>query len=96
MALFEASDELTREELAWELVEIFDDLDVSQINEVLTKNVPLETLKFFTSYAHEFAESHSIEGDAQKRLPNLLLLGYLLRVVEVRLVGDLDGESLDS
>jgi hypothetical protein len=96
MALFEASDELTREELAWELVEIFDDLDVNQINEVLTKNVPLETLKFFTTYAREFGESHSIEGDACKRLPNLLLLGYLLRVVEVRLVGDIDGESLDS
>ncbi len=94
MAMFEPNDELTREELAWELVEIFDDLDVSQINEMLTKNVPLETLKFFTAYAHEFAETQSIEGDARKRLPNLLLLGYLLRVVEVRLVDD--GEPLDS
>ncbi len=94
MALFEASDELTREELAWELVEIFDDLDVSQINEVLTKNVPLETLKFFTSYAQDFGESQAIEGDARRRLPNLMLLGYLLRVVEDRLVGD--GEILDA
>ena len=93
MALFETTDELTREQLAWELVEIFDDLEVHQINEVLAKNVPLETLKFFAAYASDFGESQSISGDALKRLPNLLLLGYLLRVVEDRLVTD--GETFD-
>ena len=94
MASFETSDNLTREELAWELVEIFDELDVEQINEVLAKNVPFETLKFFTSYAQDFGDAQSIGGDARKRLPNLMLLGYLLRVVEDRLVGD--GEILDA
>ena len=34
MALFEASDELTREELAWELVEIFDDLEAEFAREL--------------------------------------------------------------
>ena len=44
MAIIETVDGLTREELGWELAEIFDELDVSQINEVLAKNVPLETV----------------------------------------------------
>ncbi len=93
MAWFEANDGLTREELAWELVEVFDELEVSQINEVLATNVPLETLKFFAAYAQDFGDSQAIDGDARKRLPNLLLLGYLLRVVEDRLVSD--GETFD-
>jgi hypothetical protein len=88
MASFEANDGLTREELAWELVEVFDELEVSQINEVLAKNVPLETLKFFAAYAQDFGESQGIEGNTRKRLANLLLLGYLLRVVEDRLTSD--------
>jgi hypothetical protein len=79
---------LRREELAWELVEVFDELRIEQINEVLAKNVPLETLEFFSSYADEFADSNEIAADSRKRLPNLLLLGYLLRVLEERLIDD--------
>ncbi|MEE8475036.1 MAG: hypothetical protein V3T01_06790 [Myxococcota bacterium] len=94
MATIETVDGLTREELGWELAEIFDELDVSQINEVLAKNVPMETLQFFASYAKDFGESQDIRGDSLKRLPNLLLLGYLLRIVEERLIGE--GETLDS
>ncbi len=94
MATIETVDGLTREELGWELAEVFDELEISQINEVLAKNVPLETLKFFSSYANEFGESQDIRGDSLKRLPNLLLLGYLLRIVEERLISE--GETLDS
>ena len=94
MATSETVDRLTREELGWELAEIFDELEVSQINEVLAKNVPLETLKFFASYAGDFGESEDIRGDSLKRLPNLLLLGYLLRIVEERLIND--DEAFDS
>ena len=90
MATFETVDRLTREELGWELAEIFDELDVEQINEVLAKNVPLETLKFFAAYASDFGEIQEIHSDSRKRLPNLLLLGYLLRIVEERLVGELE------
>jgi hypothetical protein len=93
MAWFEPTGQLTREELAWELVEIFDDLEAHQINEVLAKNVPLETLRFFASYAQDFGESQAIGGETLKRLPNLLLLGYLLRVVEERLAAD--GETFE-
>jgi hypothetical protein len=48
----------------------------------------METLEFFTAYAEVFSRSESIEGDTRKRMPNLLLLGYLLRLLEERLIGD--------
>ena len=94
MAIFDIpSDNLGRSELAWELVELFGELPTDQINEVLAKNVPIETLEFFTSYAEDFGASEKIQGNTLKRLPNLLLLGYLLRVLEDRLI---EGESLDN
>ncbi len=91
MATF-VRDDLKRSELAWELVELFGDLRIEQINEVLAKNVPLETLEFFASYAEDFGSVEGIEGNSRKRLPNLLLLGYLLRLLEDRLI---EGDSLD-
>jgi hypothetical protein len=92
MATFARDDDLKRSELAWELVELFGDLRVEQINEVLAKNVPLETLEFFASYAEDFCKVEGIEGATSKRLPNLLLLGYLLRLLEDRLI---EGECVD-
>jgi hypothetical protein len=94
MASSETGESLTRKELAWELVEIFDELEVEQINEVLAKNVPFDTLEFFASYAQDFGDSQEIRGNARKRLANLLLLGYLLRVVEERLTDN--GDILDA
>ena len=75
----------TRAELAWELVELFDELGIDQINEMVAKNVPLETLEFFSSYASDFADA-TLPDTTRKRLPNLMLLGYLLRVLEDRLL----------
>jgi hypothetical protein len=86
MASFDASERLTREELAWELVELFDELKSEDINELLAKNVPLDTLEFFSAYADDFGEALDLVGNARKRLPNLMLLGYLLRVLEERLL----------
>jgi hypothetical protein len=88
MGFSDAAGRLRREELAWELVELFDELRIEQINEVLAKNVPLETLEFFSTYADEFADSNAIDAESRKRLPNLLLLGYLLRLLEERLIDD--------
>lgn len=88
MAQFEASDALTREELAWELAELFEELQVADINEVLAKNVPLDTLEFFNAYADDFGGALGLAGNSRKRLPNLMLLGYLLRVLEERLIPD--------
>ena len=86
MTSFDATDRLTREELAWELVELFGELKIEDINEVLAKNVPVDTWQFFSTYADDFGEALGIVGDARKRLPNLMLLAYLLRVLEERLL----------
>jgi len=75
-------------ELAWEFAEVFDELPTEKINEMLAKNVPTEMLDFFGTYAESFGHSESLAGETCKRLPNLMLLGYLLRVLEERLLED--------
>jgi hypothetical protein len=82
---------MTHAELAWEFAELFDELSVDHVNELLAKNVPLETLEFFASYAESFARSEKVEGPLAARLPNLLLVGYLLRVLEDRLLDEPEG-----
>jgi len=77
---------MTRSELAWELADLFSDLPIEDINEMLAKNVPFETLEFFNAYGEQFGKSEGISGHTQLRLPNLLLLGYILRVLEERLI----------
>jgi hypothetical protein len=84
---------MTAEEIAIEFAEIFDELPPEQINEMLAKNVPFETIKFFSQYADAFAEGAGIDGEPRSRLPNLMLFGYLIRVLEDRLLPD---SSLDS
>ncbi|MFP8870262.1 MAG: hypothetical protein VCB43_01775 [Myxococcota bacterium] len=79
---------MTFEEIASDFLEVFDDLEVEQINEVLRKNIPFERLKFFNEYANEFGEAADIDDAARKRLANLMLIGYLLRVLEDRLLPD--------
>ena len=81
---------MTHTELAWEFAELFGDLNVDDINQMLAKNVPLETLEFFDAYSKTFADAEGVAGATRERLPNLMLLGYLLRVLEDRL---LDGET---
>ena len=82
---------MTRTELAWELAELFAGLDAEQINEALVKNVPMETLTFIGSYSESFGRSEGFTGNGLKRLPNLMLLGYLLRLLEERLLPEGDG-----
>ena len=77
---------MTPEDIALEFAEIFEDLSTDQINEMLAKNVPYETIKFFSQYAEAFADGAGIEGETRRRLPNLLLFGYLIRVLEDRLL----------
>jgi hypothetical protein len=79
---------MTPEELAYEFAEIFDDLPAEQINEMLAKNIPFETIEFFGQYAEGFADGAGIKGETRGRLPNLLLFGYLIRVLEERLLDD--------
>lgn len=91
----EADSELTREELAWELVEVLDELTAEELAELVAKNVPREAHEFFTHYAREFCEGLPIDKAIRGRLPNLMLLGYLLRVLEERLIVDPE-ESFDA
>ena len=82
---------MTHTELAWEFADLFGELAPDQINEMLAKNVPMDMLQFFTDYARTFAEREAVGDAMQKRIPNLLLLGYLLRLLEERLI---DGEDV--
>ena len=82
---------MTHTEMAWEFADLFGELAPGQINEMLAKNVPMEMLQFFTDYARSLAERETIGDEMQKRVPNLLLLGYLLRLLEERLI---DGEDI--
>ena len=73
------------EEMAWQLAEVFHELDTDQINEMLALNVPVDALGFISEYANDFGKAANLEAETLERLPNLMLLGYLLRVVEDRL-----------
>jgi len=73
------------EEMAWQLAEVFHELDTDQINEMLARNVPVDALGFIAEYANDFGTAAQLEGETRDRLPNLMLMGYLLRVVEERL-----------
>ena len=77
---------MTHTELAWEFAAIFSELPIERINELVAKNVPLETLEFFESYAETFGRTEHLAGDTLNRLPNLMLVGYIIRVLEERLL----------
>ena len=83
---------LTRSELALEFSEIFNELDSEDFGELIDKNVPLETLEFFRNYGPH-PENLELTAMGRHRAPNLMLLGYLVRVLEERL---LSHEPLDS
>jgi len=76
---------MTFEEMAWEFAEVFDELEIGEINEMLARNVPLESLDFFAKYADGFANDGEVDARTRARLPNLMLIGYLIRVLEERL-----------
>jgi hypothetical protein len=80
---------MTGREIALEFTEMFDDLDSADINTMLAKNVSMDMLEFFASYADQFADDCSAKGleldDVRGRLPNLLIIGYIIRVLEERL-----------
>jgi len=82
--------QMTGREIAIEFTEMFDDLDSADINTMLAKNVSMEMLEFFASYADQFAEDCAGKGleldDVRGRLPNLLIIGYIIRVLEERLI----------
>ena len=52
---------------------------------MLARNVPIKSLDFFSQYADEFTAESEIDIKTRARLPNLMLIGYLIRVLEERL-----------
>jgi hypothetical protein len=80
---------MTGREIAIEFTEMFDDFDVKDVNTMLAKNVSMDMLEFFSSYADRFADDLAARGldleDLRGRLPNLLIIGYIIRVLEERL-----------
>ena len=66
----------------------FDELSVDNVNEMLAKNVPMETLRFISAYTEDFADVHELGERTRKSLPNLMVFGYLLKVLEERLLDD--------
>ena len=85
----EVGRKMTGREIAIEFTELFDDFDVKDINTMLAKNVSMDMLEFFSSYAERFADDCAEKGleldDLRGRLPNLLIIGYIIRVLEERL-----------
>ncbi len=68
---------MTGREIAIEFTEMFDDFDVKDINTMLAKNVGMDMLEFF-------AKGLDLD-DMRGRFPNLLIIGYIIRVLEERL-----------
>ncbi len=79
---------MTSLELAIEFTDIWKDLDTKQINSMLAQNVSLDLLEFFAAYAQEFSDEWLDENEKadelSRRLPNLLIIGYLIRLLEER------------
>ena len=81
---------LTRNEIATELADLWTKFTPEQINRLLAGNVPVDLLEFFLDYADWFARDvGGFEGSEhqfqREQLPNLLIMGYLIRLLEERL-----------
>jgi hypothetical protein len=76
-------------ELAIEFTDLWKDLGVTEINGMLARNVSYELLEFFSSYAQQFAEETieppQITETLLNKLPNLLIIGYMIRILEERI-----------
>ena len=78
---------MTGLELAVEFTDLWTDMKPEEINMMLARNVSYELLEFFSKYADEFVEGLSKDEPEMLRqqLPNLLIIGYIIRVLEERL-----------
>jgi hypothetical protein len=84
---------MTGREIALEFTEMWKDLDIADINTMLAKNVSMDMLEFFSNYAQEFATDclpgspdEPIDEELfRKRVPNLLIIGYIIRLLEERI-----------
>ncbi len=80
---------MTGRELAAEFTDLWHTLDTSQINKMLALNVSFDLLEFFEGYADEFVErflpeEYAEDHDLRRLLPNLMIIGYIIRILEER------------
>ena len=76
----EGSSGMNGREIAVEFTDLWKDLDISEINTMLAKNVSMEMLEFFSSYANEFVDEYFSDeapraDQLRERIPNLLIIG---------------------
>jgi hypothetical protein len=75
-------------ELAIEFTDLWEELDARSINTMLAGNVSVDLLEFFVNYAQDFADEcipQEQQGDElRRRLPNLLIIGYIIRLLDER------------
>ena len=78
---------MTGLELAVEFTDLWADMNPGEINMMLARNVSYDLLEFFSNYASEFVEGLAKEEPEllRQQLPNLLIIGYIIRVLEERL-----------
>ena len=80
---------MTDREIAIEFTEMWESFDVEEINTMLAKNVSMDLLEFFSTYASDaFQDLLPDDGkgkEIERRLPNLMIIGYIIRVLEERL-----------
>jgi len=79
---------LTPVELAVEFTDLWKTLETGQINQMLARNVSFELLEFFSEYSQDFADeilpSEMDQEEIRRRLPNMLIIGYIIRILEER------------
>jgi len=79
---------MTGLELAIEFTDLWKDLETSEINKMLAQNVSYELLEFFSKYASEVADELLPQAanseELKRQLPNLLIIGYIIRILEER------------
>jgi hypothetical protein len=79
---------MTGLELAVEFTDLWRDLESCEINQMLAKNISYELLEFFSSYGRDFAaeslDPQHVTEELCERLPNLLIIGYIIRILEER------------
>ena len=78
------------DKLAWGFIEAYDELDREQLNELIEKNVPMEALVFFEDYSKTVRKENGPPGSRDgDRLPEMMLLGYLIHLLQDRIRPDL-------
>ena len=79
---------MTGRELAVEFTDLWEDMKPSEINTMLANNVSYDLLEFFSAYADDFIEllpKDMDRAELKPQIPNLLIIGYIIRVLEERL-----------